>query len=154
MSFTNLNYHIVFATKERRPLIREDVLPRLKAYIAAIIKDLEGFAVEINGPADHLHVVAILSAKLPLMECVKKIKGGSSRWLNDTFPDLGGFNWQDGYSAFSVSHSALPRVVDYVKGQQEHHRKMSFRDELIALLQRHEIEYDERYVFGSESSGG
>jgi putative transposase len=149
MSYTSLNYHIVFSTKERRPFIREEVRERLAPYIGAVIKDLGGVPVEINGPADHLHVVAILTAKVSLAECVKTIKGGSSKWIHDTFADLAEFNWQDGYSAFSVSHSVLPRVIEYVKTQQEHHKKMSFHDELIALLDRHGVPYDKRYVFGA-----
>jgi REP element-mobilizing transposase RayT len=148
MSFSNLNYHVVFSTKERRPFIRPDVLPRLSQYIGGIVKELGGIPVAVNGPGDHMHVVAILTPKIALAECIKTVKGSSSRWIHDTFADLGDFEWQDGYSAFSVSHSILPKVVEYVEGQQEHHRKMSFQEELIALLKRHGVQYDERHIPG------
>ena len=148
MSFSNLNYHVVFSTKERRPLIRGDVAGRLPKYIGGIIGELGGIPLAVNGPADHMHVVAVLTPKVALMDCVQSIKGGSSKWIHETFSNLSDFDWQDGYAAFTVSRSALDKVVEYVRGQQEHHKKMSFQEEWVALLKRHGVQYDERYVFG------
>jgi len=148
MSFSNLNYHIVFSTKERRPFLQGDAALRLPEYIGGIIKELGGIPLVVNGPADHMHVVAVLTPKTALMDCVKSIKGASSKWVHETFRDLADFDWQDGYAAFTVSRSALDKVVEYVQAQQEHHRKISFQEELIGLLKRHGVQYDERYVFG------
>jgi REP element-mobilizing transposase RayT len=148
MSFTNLNYHIVFSTKGRRPFIYDDLRPRLAKYIGGIVRELEGDVLSANGPTDHFHVVAILTPKVAVMDVIKGIKGGSSKWIHETFRELPDFDWQDGYAAFTVSQSALPRVIAYVEGQVEHHKKMTFQEELVALLKRHGVKYDERYIFG------
>jgi putative transposase len=146
MSYSELGYHIVFATKDRRPSIPAEVMPRLSEYIGGIIREMEGQMLTANGCADHVHVAAIASPKSAPMDFIKTIKCNSSRWLHQTFRDMGGFAWQEGYGLFSVSHSALPDVIGYVRRQQEHHAKMTFREEFIALLKKHGIEYDERYV--------
>lgn len=99
-----------------------------------------------NGPEDHLHVATTLDQKTAIMEVLKEVKGSSSEWIHNTFSDMSEFQWQDGYAAFSVSHSIMPSVVAYVHKQQEHHRKMSFRQELIRLFKLHGIQYDERYL--------
>jgi REP element-mobilizing transposase RayT len=147
MSYVSLKYHLVFSTKERRRLITTDIRPRLTQYIGGIIRDLGGKMLAGNGPEDHFHVAAILTQKLALMEVLKIVKCRSSQWIHETFDGAGDFDWQDGYGAFTVSHSAMPDVVRYVENQLEHHRKMTFQEELIALLKRHEIEYDERYIW-------
>jgi REP element-mobilizing transposase RayT len=148
MSFISLNYHIVFSTKERRAFVRDDVAERLHAYLGGTVAELDGVALAVGGVADHVHIVASLSAKRALMDVLRDLKANSSRWVHENFRDLPDFDWQDGYSAFSVSASVLPKVVDYVRGQREHHRKMTFQEELIALLKRHGVKYDERYIFG------
>ena len=107
---------------------------------------LNGKMLEANGSEDHLHVAAITNSQITIADFVRDIKANSSKWIHQTFPDLQEFAWQDGYSAFSVSHSAMPKVIAYVSKQQEHHRKVTFQEELIALLKRHEIDFDERYV--------
>ena len=97
--------------------------------------------------ADHLHLAAIVAPTIAISEFLKKIKGGSSRWIHDSNPDLAPFAWQEGYAAFSVSPSVLPSVKAYIEGQAEHHAKMTFQEEFIALLKKHEVEYDERYIW-------
>jgi len=146
VSYANLNYHIVFSTKERRPWIGGELRERLPEYIGGIVRNLEGHLVAANGPEDHIHLAAVTSPKLAVMEFVKRIKANSSGWIHKEFPGLSEFAWQDGYAAFSVSRSVLPRVVQYIEAQREHHRKTTFKEELIALLKRHGVEYDERYV--------
>ena len=138
----------MFSTKERRPFIGDDVATRLHPYLGGIIREIEGVALAVNGAPDHVHVVASLTAKLALMDVMRDLKANSSRWVHGHFPDLADFEWQDGYSAFSVSSSVMPKAIEYVHGQREHHRKISFQEELIALLKRHGVKYDERYVFG------
>ena len=146
MSYTNLQYHIVFATKNRHPWLEPELLSRTIEYIGGIARDLGGKLFECNGQPDHLHVAAGVPATLALAEFVREIKGASSRWLHKTESALSDFAWQEGYSAFSVSKSQLDSVAAYIRSQQEHHRKMTFNEELIELLNRHNIPYDERYL--------
>ena len=146
MSFTNLNYHIVFATKERRTLLDADVLKRLGEYAGGIVRGMKGHLIALGGTSDHIHLAAVLHPQIAVSDAVRDIKANSSKWIHETFPQLGEFAWQDGYSAFSVSRSVLPQVVQYVERQAEHHHKMTFKEELIALLKRHGVEYDERYL--------
>ena len=148
MSYTSLNYHIVFSTKERRAFIRDDVAERLHAYLGGTIRQMEGVALAVGGTPDHVHLVASLTAKTALMDVLRDLKSNSSRWIHENFRDLPDFEWQDGYSAFSVSTSVLPKMIAYVQGQREHHKKMTFQEELVALLRKHGVKYDERYVFG------
>jgi len=145
MSYTSLTYHMIFPTKDRKPFISADLRPRLVKYVGGIIRELEGRMLEADGPEDHLHVVAVLGPAHSIAEAVRIIKANSSKWVHETFPDAI-FAWQDGYSAFSVSPSQLPKVISYVRKQQEHHRKTSFRDELTALFKAHGIQYDEKYL--------
>ena len=146
MSYTSLQYHIVFSTKDHRPFISEEVRTRLIDYIGGIIRSLDGKLLEVNGPQDHLHLAVSTSAQSSPADLVRDIKANSSRWIHKTFDDMKGFGWQDGYAAFSVSHSAMPKVIEYIRHQQDHHKQLSFHEELVALLQRHEIAYDERYI--------
>lgn len=146
MSYTNLQYHIVFSTKERQPLIVAELRARLIEYIGGIIRGLNGKLIEANGPMDHLHLAVSSSAQSGLADLVRDIKTNSCRWIHETFNGMKDFGWQDGYAAFSVSHSVMPKVIEYIRQQQEHHKQVSFQDELIALLQRHHIAFDERYI--------
>ena len=146
MSYFNLNVHIVFSTKDRRPWIRGQLAQRLPRYIGGIIRELEGRMLAANGPADHIHIATTLSPKLAVADVLRTIKSNSSKWIHREFAKLRTFAWQDGYATFSVSHSLMPRVVKYVERQQQHHEKLTFREELAALLKRHGIEYDARYL--------
>ncbi len=146
MSFTNLSYHIVFSTKERRPLMKPDVLARICQYVGGIIRNHDGAALAVNGTADHLHIATIAAPKIAISDFVRTIKSNSSRWVHETFPSLTDFRWQDGYSAFTVSRSVQDAVIAYVMNQQKHHEKVTFQEELISLLEKHGIEYDEKYL--------
>jgi len=147
MSYISLKYHLVFSTKDRRPLITPEVLPRLTQYIGGIVRELGGQMLAGNGPPDHFHIATILDQKRALMDVLSAVKANSSGWIHRTFPQLGDFDWQDGYAAFTVSQSGIAQVVRYVEGQQEHHKKMTFQEELVALLKKHEIPFDERYIW-------
>ena len=148
MSYTSLAYHIVFSTKERRPMIAPEILPRLIQYFGGLVRNLEGQMIEANGPENHFHILAILSHKIAVADCLREIKSRASGWVHETFAGMHGFGWQDGYSAFTVSRSAIPEVARYVRIQQEHHKTMTFEEELVRMLKKHGIKYDERYVFG------
>jgi len=146
MSYHRLLYHIAFSSKERVRFITADLKPRLVEYIGGIVREKEGKLLACNGPDDHLHLAVLLTPKYAVMDVVKEVKAGSSKWIHEEFRELCDFGWQDGYAAFSVSHSVLPKVIRYIESQEEHHRRLSFKDELIALLKRHGVEYDERYL--------
>jgi REP element-mobilizing transposase RayT len=145
-SFTNLLYHIIFSTKDRRPLITLDYQPRLYQYIGGTIRGLKGIPLGINGMDDHVHVLARLRPDKSLSDVLRDLKAGASGWMHDVFPSLADFSWQRGYAAFTVSQSHLQQVQRYVMNQKEHHQKISFRDEFIQFLRANEIEFDERYV--------
>ena len=148
MSYTNLHYHIVFSTKNRVAVMDETVMPRLCQYFGGIIRELDGTLLLANGPADHIHLATTLSPKLALTDFLRTIKTNTSRWIHQNFAHMGDFRWQDGYSAFSVSHSAVPKVIRYIRNQIEHHRTVTFEEELRTLLRRHNIDYDEKCLLG------
>jgi putative transposase len=145
-SFTNLLYHIIFSTKDRRPLITLDYQPRLYEYVGGTIRGRGGLSLGINGMEDHVHVLARLRPDEALSHVLRALKAGASGWMHDVFPSLSEFSWQRGYGAFTVSQSNLQQVQRYVMNQKEHHQKISFRDEFIQFLKANEIEFDERYV--------
>lgn len=147
-TFTNLLYHIVFTTKDRIPRIHEGIRERLYEYIGGIIRKEGGVLLQIGGVPDHVHLLIKMKTDTPLATMVRLIKARSSKWMNERAVSEERFEWQAGYGAFSVSESQAVRVRRYIQEQEEHHKKVSFRDELIALLQRHRIEYDERYLLG------
>ena len=146
-TYTDLLFHVIFSTKDRAHLLDAKFKARLFPYLGGIIRELGGSALLINGPPDHVHILALLPAKIALSEIVGKVKANSSGWVHREFPEKQAFAWQTGYAAFSVSHSQKKSVLDYIANQEEHHRKVSFQEELIAFLKKHEIEYDERYIF-------
>lgn len=147
-TYTSLHYHIVFSTKHRHPWIRPDIEQRVWEYLGGIARQNDMKALLVGGIEDHLHVVLGAPPTMAVSKAVQLLKGGSSKWIHETFPDLAQFEWQQGYGAFSVSKSNLPDVNHYVANQREHHRERPFQDEYRALLELHEIEYDERYVWG------
>ncbi len=146
-TYTDLLFHVIFSTKDRAPLLDVKLKPRLFPYTGGIIRELGGTALLINGPNDHVHILASLPAKTALSEIIGKAKANSSGWVHREFTEKQAFAWQTGYAAFSVSHSQKQSVLDYIANQEEHHRKVSFQEELITFLKKHEVEYDERYIF-------
>lgn len=147
MSYTSLHYHIVFSTKERRPYLDPDGDERLNAYFGGIIRNLKAKLHIVNNTADHVHLAVGLHPSVSIASFVGTIKTNSSKWIHETFDALQTFSWQEGYSAFSVSYSAINKVIEYTRNQQEHHKKLSFEEELVRLLEKHQIEYDPKYVF-------
>ena len=149
-TFTKLLYHLVYSTKHRRPLIALTWRDDLYAYIGGIIKERDGIPLEIGGMPDHIHILTKLSPKLAIMDVLRDIKAVSSKWLNEGHRSNCRFEWQVGYGAFSVSHSQVKSVREYIRNQETHHREMTFRAEFVSLLKRHEIEFDPKYVFEEE----
>jgi REP element-mobilizing transposase RayT len=105
-------------------------------------------ALAIGGTEDHMHILLSLPATLPVAKAIQLIKGGSSKWVHETFPSHKDFAWQEGYGAFSVSISQVEATITYIKTQEEHHRKKTFEEEFLTFLKKHGIEYDERYILG------
>jgi REP element-mobilizing transposase RayT len=146
-SHTNLLYHIVFSTKERRPLITPALQAELYPYIGGIVRSERGILLDVGGMPDHVHLVARLRADVALADLVRLVKANSSKWANERRDLTDGFAWQTGYGAFTVSQSQLPTVRQYVQTQERHHRRKTFQEEFVALLKKHGIEYDERYLW-------
>jgi putative transposase len=140
--------HLVYSTKHRKPWIHEDVRDGLYAYQAGIFKQCDCPALVIGGVEDHVHALFSLSKNHALKWIVEEVKKGSSKWMK-TSEGTGNkdFQWQGGYAGFSVSQSNVPQLRTYIENQVEHHRKITFQDELRLLFKRHEIEFDERYVW-------
>ena len=130
-SYTNLLFHIVFSTKDRRPLITSEYEPRIYDYIGGTIRSLGGICLELNGTEDHIHLLAKLRPDRAVSDVLRDLKANASGWMHDVFPSLKHFSWQRGYGAFSVSQANLEEVRRYITRQKEHHRKVSFRDEFI-----------------------
>ena len=140
-TYTKLIYHIVFSTKERIPLIVPEIRDRLYEYLGGVIRGEKGSLMEIGGMPDHVHILARFGAAIAVSEMLKRIKGSSSHWLSQETGTW--FVWQSGYGAFSVSESQVAAVRKYIQQQEEHHKRISFKDELISLLRKHRIEFDE-----------
>ena len=147
-SYISLYIHVVFSTKERQAMIGPELQNRLWAYMGGIARENQMKALSIGGTQDHIHVLLSLPATLPIAKAVQLIKGGSSKWIHDTYANLQEFAWQEGYGAFSVNVSLLEDTVHYIENQAEHHKRKTFQEEYIEFLKRHGIRYDERYVFG------
>jgi putative transposase len=146
-SFTDLKYHVIVGTKDRAPLIEPDLKQRLYDYMGGVLREEGGRLLAAGGVEDHAHMLVQLPATLAVADALRVVKTNSSRWVHDALPRHAEFAWQTGYAAFSVSHSVGPRVERYLAGQEEHHKKTSFQEEFVAFLQRHEVEYDPRYLW-------
>jgi putative transposase len=146
-TFSNLFYHIVFSTKNRENFISSDMESRVWAYIGGVARKHKLTALQIGGTDNHIHGLIMAPPRVAPSSIAQWIKGDSSNWIHTEFPNIRGFAWQDGYGIFSVSKSNTQRVIEYIRNQREHHINQSFEDEFIELLTRHEIDYDERYVF-------
>ncbi len=146
-TFSELLSHVIFSTKGRAASIDDELKPRLHSYIGGIIRELGGTAIAVGGTADHVHIFLRLPPSLSISDAMRVVKTNSSRWIHETSPNLRSFAWQAGYGAFSVSESNRHTVIDYIENQEEHHRRTSFQEEYLAFLQRHRVDYDERFVF-------
>ena len=145
-SYTNLLYHIVFSVKDRRPLITPEYEFRLYDYIGGTLRRAGGISLEVNGTEDHVHLLAKLRPDRSLSDVLRDLKANATGWMHDVFPLLKDFSLQRGYGAFTVSHSNVEEVRQYIAKQKEHHRRVLFRDEFIQFLRANGIEYDERFI--------
>jgi putative transposase len=139
--------HLIFSTKNRKPVILKPTRPELHKYMAGILVEWDSPAVIIGSVADHVHLLFYLSKNHALSKVVEQVKKGSSKWIKTQGSRYSPFHWQSGYGAFSVSQSNVARVTTYIVNQEEHHRTRKFQDEFHAFLRRHQVDFDERYVW-------
>jgi len=147
-TYSQILLHVVFSTKHREPWITSDVAERLYPYMGGIVRAEKGVLYDFGGIEDHVHMYLRWRPDGAVSDLMRTVKARSSLWIHQTFPKLGLFAWQEGYSVFSVSKSQEEAVKQYIAGHAEHHKKEDFKSELLRLLRADGIEFDERYVFG------
>jgi len=146
-SFTNLLYHIVFATKNREPVLDSSLRPDLLAFLGSAIRDEGGIALIVNGVADHVHILAKLRPDIAVSDVLRMIKSRSSAWIHRKVPDLASFAWQTGFGVFSVSQSQVPNVQIYIERQEDHHKRIPYEQELRTLLRKNGLDVDETFLW-------
>jgi REP element-mobilizing transposase RayT len=144
-SLSKVYVHLVFSTKNRQPLIDEDIRPELQAYIVATFAQLKSYVDAIYANPDHIHILCTLPRIMSMASLVSKVKSSSSKWMKEK--GVLEFYWQNGYSIFSVSASKVEVVKRYIINQQQHHQKTSFKDELREFFKQYKVEFDEQYVW-------
>lgn len=146
-TFTHLQYHCVWSTKNRKPLIKQDIEEPIWGIVCETAKTHGMFIKKAGGIENHVHVLIEIPKTLSISEAMKRLKGGSSNAIRDSGLVAKGFTWQIGFSAFTVSKSSEADVIRYISNQREHHQQSTFEDELVAMLKKHGIEFELKYVF-------
>ena len=146
-TYCSLLYHAVFSTKDRKRWLDDRIRQRVYDYMGGTIRKKGGVLIAANGTDDHVHLLLGLNQTKAIADAVKEVKANSSRWIHETFSDYREFAWQRGYGAFTVSFSQQEKVEAYLANQQKHHRKATFQEEFLILLDLHHVEYDERYIW-------
>ncbi len=145
-TYTQIHLQLIFAVKYRAAQIDKSWKDELYKYITGIVQGNNHKLVIVNGVQDHLHLLVGFRPHQSLSDLLQDIKGQSSKWINERKFTKSKFNWQEGYGAFSYSHSHLSNVINYIKNQEEHHKKEKFMDEYKGFLKNFEVEFDERYI--------
>ena len=146
-TYTQIYVQIVFAVKGRQNLIKKNHKDELYKYITGIVRNKNQKLISINGMSDHIHILIGLKPDIALSDLVRDIKANSSKFINKKNWFMGKFNWQEGFGAFSYSRSQLNRVIKYIENQEKHHKKKSFKEEYLELLQKFGVEYKDKYLF-------
>ncbi|HLN52247.1 MAG TPA: IS200/IS605 family transposase [Lentimicrobium sp.] len=142
------NYlHIVFSTKNRKPIISPDVQLQLHNYLGGICNNLDCQVIIVGGYNNHIHILCMLSKKIALVKLIEELKSHSSKWMKSKGEENRNFYWQDGYGAFSVNPSEIDRVINYIANQYEHHTIKTFEEEYLAFLKKYHVEYNEQYLW-------
>jgi putative transposase len=142
-----LRVHVVFSTKDRRPMIIPEVEAELYAYLAGTMKNLDSRCLAAGGTNNHVHLLISQSKNMALSRLMEEIKKSSSKWVKTKGTPLETFGWQDGYGAFTIGESQVEALRRYIAGQKERHKKLTFEQELVALLKKYRVQYDERYLW-------
>ena len=146
-TYTQIIYQIIFSPKDRKPVLTKEGRPRMYQYIWGILKNKKCHLYRIGGIEDHIHIVTHLHPSIALSGLIKDIKVASTEFIKKEKIFSNFDTWQKGYSAFTYSFNAKEDLIEYVKNQEEHHKKESSRDELLRLIKEHEIDFDEKYLF-------
>lgn len=146
-SLSKIYTHLVFSTKNRTQTLPKQRLADVHAYVAGILNELKCPAVCVGGTTDHIHILYLQNRTMALADTVRVVKSSSSKWINAQNGLLHPFCWQDGYGAFSISNGHVDAVVNYIRNQEEHHRRFSFQDEFRKICRQCGVEFDERYVW-------
>jgi putative transposase len=146
-TYTQIYVQVVFAVSGRQCLIAKEFKEELYKYITGIVRQENQKLIAINGMADHVHLLLGLNPDLALSNLVRQIKASASGFTNSKQWVRGRFSWQEGFGAFSCSHSQVPVVARYIENQEAHHAKRSFKNEYLDLLEKFNVEYDDRYIF-------
>lgn len=146
-TFTQLYVHYVIAVKGRENNISQKWEERLYLYIAAIVNNKGQKLIAINGMPDHIHILVWIKPTMLISDLARDIKASSSKFINESKLVIGKFAWQKGFGGFTVSHSQLGVIHNYISNQKEHHKKTSFKEEYLSLLKKYDIEFNEAYVF-------
>ena len=144
-TYSNNLFHIIFSTKDRAGILSDRIREEFHRYVTGIVKNLDCSLIRINSVVDHVHVLCKIKPSLSVSDFVNKVKTNSSRWINEKFELPYKFQWQSGFSSFSVSESACQDVIRYIDNQQEHHKLVTFEEELKTFLEKHGIAYDPEY---------
>lgn len=150
-TYSRLYTHIVFSTKRREPWLSPAVRPKMWAYMGGIVSNVGCELVIANGWVEHAHLLVIRKPKVCESDLVRDVKANSSGWIRKSWPELRRFAWQDGFAAFSVSHSRVAETRRYIENQESRHGRVSYEDEFLTLLKKHEIAYDLRYVMDDDA---
>lgn len=143
----SLFVHFVWSTADREPWITAEWNHRPFGFIGGVLRHHGAKLIEAGGMSDHIHLYTSLPSTISIAKLVNSVKSNSSRWVHETFQNRLAFAWQKGYGAFSVSKSAEYQVVSYIQNQEAHHRTKTFKDEFVALLEKHAVEYDKLYLW-------
>ena len=146
-SLSQVILHLVFSTKERRPLIDPRIRAPLHAYLATVCRDMDCEAYRVGGTADHVHIAARLARTVSIAEVLERAKKTSSVWIKLQAPAYRRFSWQVGYGAFSIGWSQLPGLVRYIDRQAAHHRKRTFQEEFLELLRKYRVSHSEDHLW-------
>jgi len=147
-SYISCFVHYIFSTINRQKIIKPDLEKHLFPYMGGIARENKMKALAIGGTENHVHLLLTLPSILSIAKAIQLIKGGSSLWIHDTFPNYKSFTWQEGYGAFTISISKIDNTINYINNQKEHHSIKTFQEEYLSFLKKHNIEYDERYIWG------
>jgi REP-associated tyrosine transposase len=145
-SFNSCLIHCVWSTKNRASFLDSNLRERLWPYLGGIARENRMKALAIGGTVDHVHILVSLPGTLSVAKAIQLLKGNSSKWIHETFPKLTDSTWQEGYGAFSIGVSGVEATVTYIRNQEEHHRKRTFREEFVAMLRKYGLDYEERML--------
>ena len=145
-SYISCYVHYVFSTKNQKKWLKSDIREKLYPYMGGICRENNFKLIKAGGVDDHLHLLVSLPSTITIAKAIQYLKGGSSRWIHETFGNMKDFAWQEGYGAFTIGVSQIDQTKIYITNQEDHHRKKTFREEFIDLLNYHGIEFEEKYL--------